>query len=123
MGQVSKQVEMLELMADKWAELYRVELETALGIPFSVGSLTHHKPLENIDDQFFDLSYDNRSFGIVLPFRKRAFCGYHCNYRRGEIEPDEETAVNSVKRVFEQRNYVVEHDRSGSWHLVERGRI
>jgi len=108
---ITKTVERLEALAGKLGEAYRADLEHDLGEGFSVSSLSYYDLNPSVEDHFYKLEYDGCYVGIIMPIRKKAFCG--------------ERGYSIFERVYgalERRGYSVTRASNDAWNLVEMGR-
>jgi len=113
---ISSQLLDLEDAIKIFEPLYREDLQKSLGGSFFVETLTNYEIYSDVKDHFFPVDYENKAFGVIMPFRKRALGGDGNNLR-------------SVDRVFvrfnnalEKKGYKVNHVFDNQVELVVRGR-
>lgn len=116
MGDVSEQVKFVERKAEELEEIYRSELEDALGEEFYVGNLTRYDLYSDLEDHFFKLHHGKKDYGIILPFRKMAYCGNSESRRIGD------KTYPHVHNVLVGKGYEVTMAYDSNMNLVERAR-
>jgi len=106
---ITKRVQLLETIANRFAEAYRTDLETELGDGFLLGKLTRYEWANEPEDHFYELHHDNGRFGIILPIAKQAFIGNRNN---------DHSALATATGVLERRGYSVFEDVNDTYNLV-----
>ncbi len=100
METLSKQIARVEKELGFWRDLHREELQKELGEDFLIRPLMNQKPYSPMRNYFFPIEYNNKPFGIILPFRERRKVIF--------ASPSNKDVYKSASKIFSNRGYKIQ---------------